>query len=180
MRKRGLDRATTREKPAQSSALMVKTGQTARAGTQSGTPPTPQCSATASPPPGAHHTHLGTLRMSMPINIRSHDTKGALAGNQFVPARFAVPMRIADPPERVSARGELVRAQRNEAALSWIEEITAAISLLGGAAATAHTSGDAHRRPRPCRTAVPRCLRTALGVVGMTPTRGQPDAWRRS
>ncbi len=83
-----------------------------------------------------HHKHVEALRMSMPINIRSHDAKGARAGNQFVPARFSVPLRIADPRQRVRAIGELVRAQRNEPALGWTEEITAAINLLGEAAAT--------------------------------------------
>ena len=34
--------------------------------------------------------------MSMPINVREADT-AAVAGNQFVPARFEVPVGIAPP-----------------------------------------------------------------------------------
>ena len=82
------------------------------------------------------HHDIAALRMTMPINIRSHDDKGAVAGNQFVPARFSVPMDITDPRQRLQAIGALVRNQRNEPALGWTEEITAAINLLGEAAAT--------------------------------------------
>jgi len=84
----------------------------------------------------ARRKEIPALRMSMPINLRSHDAKGAVAGNQFVPARFAVPMGIDDPRERVRAIGALVHAQRTAPALGWIEEITATINLLGEAAAT--------------------------------------------
>lgn len=83
----------------------------------------------------ARRAAVDALRMSMPINIRSGD-KGALAGNQFVPARFAVAMNIRKPRQRLSTLGALVRAQRDEPALGWTEEITAAINLLGDAAAT--------------------------------------------
>jgi len=75
------------------------------------------------------------LRMSMPINIR-HEEKGTVAGNQFVPARFPVRMDIDDPRERLRSIGALVREQRGEPGLGWIEEITATINLLGGAGAT--------------------------------------------
>lgn len=84
----------------------------------------------------ARREKIAALRMSMPINIRGHDDAGAVAGNQFVPVRFPVPMDITDPRKRLQAIGALVRAQRNEPALGWIEEITAAINLLGDAAAT--------------------------------------------
>jgi diacylglycerol O-acyltransferase / wax synthase len=83
----------------------------------------------------ARRAPVDALRMSMPINIRSGD-KGDVAGNQFVPARFAVAMNIRNPRERLSTLGALVRAQRDEPALGWIEEITAVINLLGDAAAT--------------------------------------------
>jgi diacylglycerol O-acyltransferase len=83
----------------------------------------------------ARRAPIAALRMSIPINIRSGE-KGAVAGNQFVPARFAVAMDIRDPRKRLSAMGTLVRAQRHEPALGWTEEITAAINLLGEAAAT--------------------------------------------
>ena len=40
--------------------------------------------------------------MTMPINIRN-DATADLAGNQFAPARFAVPLDIDDPIERMRA-----------------------------------------------------------------------------
>jgi diacylglycerol O-acyltransferase len=84
----------------------------------------------------AQRKRIAALRMSMPINIRGHDDKGAVAGNQFVPARFPVPMDIDNPRERLQAVGRLVRAQRNEPALGWTDTVAAAINLLGEAAAT--------------------------------------------
>lgn len=75
------------------------------------------------------------LRMNMPINLRSGE-KGLHAGNQFVPARFAIPLDIEDPRERMRAVHELVVKQRKEPALGWMEEITAAINVLGEAGAT--------------------------------------------
>jgi diacylglycerol O-acyltransferase len=78
------------------------------------------------------------LRMSMPINVREGE-KGRHAGNQFVPARFAVPMLVEDPRARMLAVHELVSVQRGEPALGLIDEITAAINVLGEAAATRMT-----------------------------------------
>jgi diacylglycerol O-acyltransferase / wax synthase len=83
----------------------------------------------------SHRKSVEALRMSMPINVRGGD-KAALAGNQFVPARFAVPLDVADPAERMRAVRGLVRKERDEPALAWIDQISAAINLLGEAAAT--------------------------------------------
>ncbi len=86
-----------------------------------------------------YHVAVGrparSLRMTMPINIRRGE-KGSHAGNQFVPARFGVPMDILDPRERVRAVHAIVRGQREEPALGFIEEISAAINVLGEAAST--------------------------------------------
>jgi diacylglycerol O-acyltransferase len=86
-----------------------------------------------------HHEQLGApvdaLRMSMPINLRSGE--GArTAGNQFVPARFAVPTDIKDPRKRLQVIHDLVRRQRDEPGLGLTQEISAAINVLGEAAAT--------------------------------------------
>ena len=83
----------------------------------------------------ARRAPVPALRMSMPINIRSGE-KGDIAGNQFVPARFAVAMDTRDPHQRLHKIAALVRAQRAQPALGWTEEISAAINLLGEAAAT--------------------------------------------
>ena len=64
-----------------------------------------------------HAADVDALRMSMPINIRSDETAD-LAGNQFAPARFTIPITIDDPIERMRATRELVTHQRGEPALS--------------------------------------------------------------
>ena len=71
----------------------------------------------------SYHAHHGTdveaLRMGMPINIRDAASASA-GGNQFVPARFAVPTNISDPVERMAAIRELVLQQRAEPALGFV------------------------------------------------------------
>ena len=52
------------------------------------------------------------LRMTLPINLRREGDDAA--GNHFAPARFGVPLTIADPRERVRAIRALVREQRAE------------------------------------------------------------------
>jgi WS/DGAT/MGAT family acyltransferase len=80
-----------------------------------------------------YHERLGSpveaLRMSMPINIRSGDGE-VLAGNQFVPARFAVPMTIADPAERMAAIKALVGEARGEPGLALTEPVAGVLNRL--------------------------------------------------
>jgi WS/DGAT/MGAT family acyltransferase len=78
----------------------------------------------------AHHgVDIDALRMGMPISIR--DAASATAGgNQFVPARFAVPTNIGDPVERMAAIRELVRAQRSEPALGFVEPMAGVLTRL--------------------------------------------------
>ncbi|MDJ0867585.1 MAG: wax ester/triacylglycerol synthase family O-acyltransferase [Myxococcota bacterium] len=84
-----------------------------------------------------YHAALGqsveSLRMLMPVNVRNGE-KADRAGNQFAPARFAVPVGIRNPAERMRAIGRLCREQRDEPALPWIEEITSALGSLPPAA----------------------------------------------
>lgn len=95
---------------------------------------------------GLRHYHEGhgrptkELRMNMPISIRSGE-EGNKAGNQFVPARFNVPIGIEDPKKRMRAVRELVRSQRSEPALPLMEEVSGAINRLGVVAATSFVSG---------------------------------------
>jgi WS/DGAT/MGAT family acyltransferase len=84
----------------------------------------------------AHGAPVERLRMSMPINLRTGED-AARAGNQFVPARFEVPVGIADPAARMAAIRDLVRRQREEAALPLVEEISAALNRLPIALSTA-------------------------------------------
>jgi hypothetical protein len=76
-----------------------------------------------------HGTPVDTLRTTMPINIRTEGT-ASLAGNQFVPARFLVPVGILDPHERMAAIRELVATQRNEPALPFTETIAGILNRL--------------------------------------------------
>ncbi len=80
-----------------------------------------------------YHAALGapveTLRMLMPVNVRGGDNADR-AGNQFAPARFAVPVGIENPAERIRAIGKLCRAQRDEPALPWFEEISSVLGML--------------------------------------------------
>jgi diacylglycerol O-acyltransferase len=72
---------------------------------------------------------VDALRMSMPISIRAADSE-VMGGNQFVPARFAVPMNIADPLERMRQVRELVATQRAEPALAFTGAITGILNRL--------------------------------------------------
>jgi WS/DGAT/MGAT family acyltransferase len=80
-----------------------------------------------------YHEHHGrpvdALRMTMPINLREGEA-GRRAGNQFAPARFAVPIAIVDPIERMREIRRRVVAQRAERALPLTEEISAALAQL--------------------------------------------------
>lgn len=76
-----------------------------------------------------HGSSVRALRMTMPINIRTDQTAD-LAGNQFAPARFAVPLHLDDPVERMRAVRELVAQQRGEPALALAEPLAAVLYRL--------------------------------------------------
>jgi WS/DGAT/MGAT family acyltransferase len=78
----------------------------------------------------AHHgVEVNELRMAMPISIRDTSTAGA-GGNHFVPTRFAVPMTISDPVERMIAIRQLVAEQRAEPALAFTAPIAGVLNRL--------------------------------------------------
>jgi diacylglycerol O-acyltransferase len=72
---------------------------------------------------------VDALRMSMPINIRDAASE-VMGGNQFVPARFPVPMNIADPLERMRQVRDLVAEQRAEPALAFTGAIAGILNRL--------------------------------------------------
>jgi diacylglycerol O-acyltransferase len=76
-----------------------------------------------------HGHDIEALRMGMPINIRSDDTAD-MAGNQFVPTRFLVPMTIADPRERMRVIRELVVVQRDEPVLGSTDAVAGILNRL--------------------------------------------------
>ncbi len=89
----------------------------------------------------AHGFAPDELRMTMPINMRSDDETGDKAGNQFVPARFEIPVGIVDPKERMSEIRARVRAQRDEPALPFMDEVSSVINRAGALGATSIVSG---------------------------------------
>ena len=81
-----------------------------------------------------HGAEVDALRMSMPINIRvAGDTLG---GNQFVPARFPVPIGIDDPVERMRTIRGLVGEARAEPALALTAPIAGVLNRLPTTATT--------------------------------------------
>lgn len=86
-----------------------------------------------------YHVHHGSpvraLRMTMPINIRN-DATADLAGNQFAPARFPVPIAVDDPLEHMRLIRELVARQRGEPALGLAEPLAALLYRLPATVST--------------------------------------------
>jgi len=77
----------------------------------------------------AHGAPVAGLRMTMPINVRGGET-ARVAGNQFVPARFSVPVDIVDPLERMRVIRELVAGQRAEPALGMLADVSGVLNRL--------------------------------------------------
>jgi hypothetical protein len=73
-----------------------------------------------------HGVPVGALRMTMPINIRNDETED-LAGNNFAPARFMVPLDIGDPVERMKSVRALVETQRTEPSLTLLEPMATVV-----------------------------------------------------
>jgi diacylglycerol O-acyltransferase len=76
-----------------------------------------------------HGAPVDELRMTMPVNLRAGDDSDR-AGNHFAPARFAVPISIRDPAERMRRIRDCVRSERDEPALPMAEEIAGLIGRL--------------------------------------------------
>jgi hypothetical protein len=79
---------------------------------------------------------VDALRMQMPVNIRHGESEQA-GGNQFAPVRFAVPLDIGDPGERMRAVHELVGRVRAEPALGLAAPIAGVLYRLGTSISTA-------------------------------------------
>jgi WS/DGAT/MGAT family acyltransferase len=69
-----------------------------------------------------HDTPVAALRMSMPISVRTAATEN-VAGNQFAPARFPVPLTVKDPVHRMKVVRDLVGRARAEPALALTEPL---------------------------------------------------------
>jgi diacylglycerol O-acyltransferase len=87
-----------------------------------------------------HGKLVPELRMSMPINLR-HGEKARKAGNQFAPVRFAIPVGIPDPVERMREIRRRVASERAEPSLPALDVIAGALNRLPDGAATAAFGG---------------------------------------
>lgn len=80
-----------------------------------------------------YHEEVGApaehVRLSMPINIRDAGDPEA-TGNHFAPARFPLPLSIADPREAMAAMRELVARQRAEPALALVDPLSTVLNRL--------------------------------------------------
>ena len=69
------------------------------------------------------------LRVSMPINLRAAGD-GEATGNNFAPARFAIPVDIEDPVRAMATMRDLVAEQRAEPALAVVEPLARVLNRL--------------------------------------------------
>ncbi|HYL53075.1 MAG TPA: wax ester/triacylglycerol synthase family O-acyltransferase [Acidimicrobiia bacterium] len=86
-----------------------------------------------------HGCAPAALRMTLPINLR-HGAHEA-GGNRFAPARFPVPLSIADPVERIHAIRGLVRGWRAEPALQMTSTLAGVLNRLPTTTTTALFGG---------------------------------------
>ena len=82
-----------------------------------------------------HGVEPSELRMVMPINLRGEGA--ALGGNHFTPARFLVPLQIADPEDRMRALGQLARHVRDEPAVTLTDALALVLNQLPSRMTTA-------------------------------------------
>lgn len=75
-----------------------------------------------------HGAPVDRLRLTMPISTRPPGA--AAGGNQVTLARFAVPVGIADPVERIREIDRLCAGMRRQEAIPYSDAIAAALNLL--------------------------------------------------
>jgi diacylglycerol O-acyltransferase len=78
-----------------------------------------------------HEQHLsgvGTLRLTMPINVRNADDPAG--GNRITLARFEVPVGLVDPAARIRELGSICKQVRKEKALPYSEAVAGVLNLL--------------------------------------------------
>jgi diacylglycerol O-acyltransferase / wax synthase len=75
-----------------------------------------------------HRARVQELRVTMPISIRTEEDPPG--GNRITLERFAVPVGLADPAERIRRTGEVCRAARDDRALPFSDAIAGTLNLL--------------------------------------------------
>jgi hypothetical protein len=82
-----------------------------------------------------HGVEVARLRVTMPINLRVQGD--AIGNNRFTPARFALPIDVVDPTERMQQLGEMARSWRKEPGLKFTDVVAGALNLMPEAMTTA-------------------------------------------
>ena len=75
-----------------------------------------------------HGAHVDDLRVTLPVSIRKEDDPPG--GNRITLERFAVPVGLADPAERILRTGARCRAARDDRALPLSDAIAGILNLL--------------------------------------------------
>jgi hypothetical protein len=86
-----------------------------------------------------HGCEIDELRVTMPVSIRTE--RDPLGGNRFVPVRFALPVHVSDPQERMRVLGDLSRQWREEPAMALTDVLATALNLLPAHLVTAVFGG---------------------------------------
>lgn len=76
----------------------------------------------------SHGVMVGQLRMTMPISQRGDDD--ADGGNRVTLVRFDLPVERLDPQMRIVEVGQVCRAEREEPALVWSNQVAALLNRL--------------------------------------------------
>ena len=76
----------------------------------------------------AHGQMVPKLRVTMPINLRT--SNDSIGNNRFVPARFAVPIDVVDPAERMRLLGAMARSWRKEPGLKFTDVVAGALNAM--------------------------------------------------
>lgn len=88
-----------------------------------------------------HGANVESLRLTMPVSMRESGAVDPDSNNQFSPARFAVPMTIDDPVERMLAVRALVARELAEPAMRLADATASALNRMP-TAVTAKLFGD--------------------------------------
>ena len=76
----------------------------------------------------SHGVMVDRLRMTMPVSQRTdHDAEG---GNRVTLVRFDLPVERLDPQRRIAEVGKVCRAERDEPALVWSNQVAAVLNRL--------------------------------------------------
>lgn len=75
----------------------------------------------------AHGVRVAELRVTMPVSIRKPDD--AIGGNRIILLRFALPVALADPAERIARTSAIARAWRQEPGIAHTQGIAFGLNL---------------------------------------------------